>query len=414
MSQEIQADKINIPDLTIRETWIDTVPHAAFAELVRRPGLYWQPTKIGTTNGGYWAVTRFADIVAVERDTETFTSQRGAAYPMMNVPPGHPNTDLLMLTDPPRHSYLRRAAAKGFGPRVVANFESWILEIVTEVLDHVETLSAFDYVEEVAKTIPALVVARVLGMPRADREKLVAWANAVFEAQQQVEGLAEGEGTADAMTATIGEIVAYSEQIQKAKLIDPADDMFTELSRCVERGEISQAEFVQWMFLTMVAGFETTHTAIGQSMRMYLEDPEIAAATDRAIDEGKVDRVIDEYLRLISPPMQMARTATKDVEFGGEQIRKDDVLVVYYIAANRDPAVFAEPDRFNPWRTETETLAFGTGVHRCIGAHLAKLEFGILWSEIRRRGIKLRLNGKPRRGGSNFVNQLRELPVARL
>jgi cytochrome P450 len=182
----------------------------------------------------------------------------------------------------------------------------------------------------------------------------------------------------------------------------------------VDRGEINQAEFLQWMFLIMVAGFETTHTAIAQSMRMYLEDPEVRELTDRSLDEDMIGRAVDEYFRLISPPMEMARTATRDVEFGGDQISEGDVMVLYYIAANRDPAVFSEPDRFNPWRAERESLAFGTGVHRCIGSHLAKLEVKILWEELRAAGLNLRLNGTPKRGWSVFINELRELPVARV
>jgi cholest-4-en-3-one 26-monooxygenase len=111
--------------------------------------------------------------------------------------------------------------------------------------------------------------------------------------------------------------------------------------------------------------------------------------------------------------MQMARTAVRDVEFLGQHISEGDVLVLYFIAANRDPAVFTDPDRFDPWRQERETLAFGSGIHRCIGAPLAKLELQILLEELHSAGPRLRLNGTPRRGWSNFINQLNELPVAR-
>jgi cytochrome P450 len=111
--------------------------------------------------------------------------------------------------------------------------------------------------------------------------------------------------------------------------------------------------------------------------------------------------------------MEMARTATRDVEFAGERIREGDVMVLYYVSANRDETVIRDPDRFDPWRTERETLAFGCGVHRCMGSHLAKLELQIMWEELRAAGLDLRLNGTPRRGWSNFINELRELPVAR-
>jgi len=400
-----------IPDLSDPQTFVDDVPHAAFAAIRELPGLYWQPTNVSTTNGGYWAVTRFADIVAVERDPATFTSTRGAAYPLMAATAEqNPSKDSIMLNDPPRHTRLRRAAAKGFGPRVVANFEPWIREIVREAIAGVADRDEFDYVEAFARTIPAYVVARVLGTPREDRERMVGWVTALFAATQQT----DADGPLAALAVALKDMAAYAVEMQEYKRRHPADDMFTMLNGCVDRGEIDQHEFLEWMMLMMGAGFETTHTAIGQSMRMYLEDTEVRESTDRALEEGIVDRAVDEYVRLISPPMEMARAAVRDTELHGQQIRENDVVVLYYVAANRDPAVFAEPDRFNPWRTEKETLAFGSGVHRCMGAHLAKLEIQILWEELRAAELQLRLNGTPRRGWSNFINQLTELPVARV
>jgi cytochrome P450 len=404
-----------IPDLSDPGTYVDDVPHAAFAAIQRRPGLYWQPTTLAAVNGGFWAVTRFADIVAIEKDPATFTSTRGAAYPqMMDGPIDGPSKDNIMMSDPPRHTRLRRVAAKGFGPRVVANFEPWIREIVRDAIASVADRDEFDFVEEFARTIPAYVVATILGTPREDRKRMVDWTTELFAAGQRTEGLAEGEGTLANVVETQLEVAAYAEQIREIKRAHPADDMCTVLNGCVDRGEINDAEFLQWMTLIMGAGYETTHTAIGQSMRMYLEDAEIRELTDRALAEGMIGRAVDEYFRLISPPMEMARTAVRDVDFLGQQIRERDVLVLYYVAANRDPAVFAEPNRFNPWRPETQTLAFGSGIHRCLGAHLAKLEVQILWEELRAAGLRLRRNGAPRRGWSNFINQLNELPVARV
>jgi cytochrome P450 len=403
----------SIPDLSNPASFAASVPHAAFAAIQRRPGLHWVPTPIANKNGGFWAVTRYDDIVAIENDPATFSSARGAAFPLTNISPGHPGLDMLMLTDPPRHSYLRRAAAKGFAPRIVRNFEPWVRSIVREAIDAVEGKSEFDFVEEFGRTIPAYVIATVLGAPREDRRHIVQMTTDYFDAGQRVQELLEGESGADLMTPVIEQLMAYAAAIQQVKLAQPGDDMFTELSRCVECGEITQVEYLQWMHVMIVAGFETTHTAISQSMRMYLQDPEIAALTDKAISEGCTDRAVDEYLRLISPPMQMARTATSDVTFAGEHIRKDDVMVLYFIAANRDPAVFSDPDRFNPWRHETQTLAFGSGVHRCIGFHLAKLELQILWEELRAHDVRLELAGEPRRGWSNFINLLTELPVRR-
>lgn len=407
---------VEFPDLTDPRSFAEAVPHEAFARMRALPGLYWQPTNLGTANGGFWAVTRFADILAVEKDTDAFTSSRGGSYPSTNQSPevAGMSADNLMMTDPPRHSHLRRAAAKGFGPRVVANFEPWVRDIVNEVLDRLETLDEFDYVEEVARTVPARVVARVLGTPREDEDQLVKWALMTFEALQQTDKLAEGEHLINKLHQVMMEVLPYAEKIQKIKREHPADDMFTELGACVDRGELTQSEFFNWMFLMMVAGFETTHTAIGQSMRMYLENPNVSERTDRAIREGITPRAVDEFVRMISPPMEMARTATRDMDFAGEKIRKDDVMVLYFTSANRDAAVFKNADEFDPWRTETDTLAFGSGVHRCIGAYLANLELRVLWEEIHKRNIKLELNGAPKRGWSVFINQITALPVRRV
>ncbi|MGV0810194.1 cytochrome P450 [Mycolicibacterium setense] len=409
-----KAANTSIPDFSDPATFAAAIPHGAFAEIQRRPGLHWVPTTIANKNGGLWAVTRYHDISAIEKDPATFSSTGGPAFPYTNISPDHPSVDMIMCTDPPRHNYLRRAAAKGFSPRIVANFEPWVREVVTQAIDAVEDRAEFDYVEEFARTIPAYVIATVLGAPREDRAYLVRLLTDFFDAAQHFEGLEEGEGTADRVIPLLGELTSYAEKIQKDKLVNPGDDMFTELSRCVERGEINQAEYLQWMFVMIAAGFETTHTTIGQSMRLYLENPEIAALTDKAVAEGQTGRAVDEYLRVISPVIQMARTASSDLTFSGEQIHKDDVMVLYYSAANRDPAVFSDPNRFDPWRPETTTLAFGHGVHRCIGAHLAKLELTILWEELRARGVRLELAGPPRRGWSAYINLLTELPVRRI
>ncbi|WP_454627378.1 cytochrome P450 [Bradyrhizobium cenepequi] len=411
MTATAQKTTSDFPNLTDPRTFVEDVPYEAFARMRGLPGLHWQPTTIATANGGFWAVTRFADIVAVEKDPATFTSTKGAAYPGTNQQESVLMSDLLMMTDPPRHSHLRRAAAKGFGPRVVANFEPWVREIVCEVVDRIQSLDTFDWINEVARTIPARVVARVVGVPREDEPLIVQWTLAVFAAAQQTEDLEEGANNQQAVIKVMLEMAPYIEKLQILKREQPADDMFTELSRCVDKGELTQNEFLNWMFLMMTAGFETTHTAIGHSMRLYLTDQVVADRTDRAIGEGRTNRAMDEFLRLISPPMQMARTATRDLEFAGEQVRKDDVMVLYYAAANRDERVFANPDEFDPWRSETDSLAFGSGVHRCIGAYLAHLELKVLWEELHRRGLKLRLNGEPKRGWSVFINQLTSLPV---
>ncbi|MET0895548.1 MAG: cytochrome P450 [Acidimicrobiia bacterium] len=407
-----------MPDLTDQNTFADGVPLSAFAAMRELPGLHWQPTTIATAYGGFWAVTRYADILAVEKDPQTFTSSRGGSYPSIspNAPVEGPTRDSIMMNDPPVHTRLRRAASSGFVPKVVANFDPWVREIVREQIRRVADRDSFDFVVELAQTIPAYVIARVMGIPGEDRERMLGWVRAMFDSIQasgQTDQLAEGESATDLMTPVFMEIGEYAVELQQEKRAHPGDDMFTALGACVEQGDISQSEFLQWVSLMIVAGYETTATALGQAMRMYLEDDEVRDATDRAVGDGLSLRVADEYVRLVSPVLQMARMATRDLEFAGEQIRERDVMVVYYPAANRDPATFTEPDRFDPWRSEKSHLGYGAGPHRCLGFALANLEIQVFWEELRAADVRLRLDGAPRRGWSNFINQLTALPVAR-
>jgi cytochrome P450 len=208
-------------------------------------------------------------------------------------------------------------------------------------------------------------------------------------------------------------IYAYATEALALKRAHPTEDMFTELSALVEEGTLTESEFVMWTVLMMTAGFETTHTVIGQSMRMYLEDPDVREKVDRAVANGESELVAKELIRLTVPAMQMARTATRDIEIAGTQVREGDVVVLYFTSANRDETVFENPDAFDPWRKEKVTLAFGSGIHRCIGSYLAILEIQVLFEELAAKNVKLKLNGTPERGWSNFINQLQVLPVAR-
>jgi cytochrome P450 len=396
-----------IPDLAHPATFADAVPHDVFDRIREMPGLYWQPVQFAAKNNGFWAVTRFADIQAIQKDPATFSSQHGAAFPLTNLPLDSVLKDNVMLMDPPRHNDVRRVVGKSFGPRIVANFDSWIRAIVIEILDKIEKMPEFDLVAEVAATIPSLVIARIMGVSHADRGNIVEWTNRTFGAlQNQETGMHESY-------KVVLEVKNYiAEVLQPQKLRDPQDDMTTVLTHSVERGELSQAEAIDFLNLLIQAGFETTHTLIGQSMRMMLEDPAIEATVLKAIPDVGPDKVVDEFLRLITPAMNMARTAMRDTELSGQKIREGDIMQLYFTAANRDPAVFVEPHRFNPWRRETDHLAFGGGAHRCLGSSLAKLELRILFEEIGKRGLRFRLNGAPKRGRSFFINQLTSLPVA--
>jgi cytochrome P450 len=408
-SMSVTSREVEIPDFTDPATFAPGVPFAAFDQIRQTPGFYWQPAAYGTANGGFWVVTRFQDILDIESRPEDFLSSHGSAWPGTNLPTDpaiNPSAHVLINMDPPRHGVVRRAAAMAFGPRVVKNFDPWVREIVVECLDHIAELDSFDYVVEVSQVIPALVIAQIQGVPRSDRQWIVDRTIETFEAQ--------GSGDLEQVNAAVENTLRYyRETLMPQKRLDPKDDMTTVIMHAVERGDITQGEADMFLILLQGAGFETTHTLISQSMRFLLENPGEAEKTFRAIDELGADRVVDELLRMITPAMFMSRTAARDTEVGGQTIRQGDLLNMYFIAANRDPSAFAEPNEYNPWRTETATLTFGSGPHRCIGNALAKLELRILFEEMAKRDFRLKLDGEPLRGWSVFINQLSSLPVAR-
>ncbi|HEY1967106.1 MAG TPA: cytochrome P450, partial [Pseudonocardia sp.] len=365
----------------------------------------------GTYNGGFWVVTRYADVVEIEQDPATFSSVPGAFLPLANQDRAGPMSKHILFMDPPVHTRVRKVAARAFGPRVIAQFETWIREIVVETLDDALPLGEFDWVEQVARLIPARVVARVMGVPHEDRDSILRWSDDIFNGQARSE---DGSVMARAFEA----VGSYMSELGRRKLAQPADDVVSLLAQSLDRGDLDQAEYLMYTTALLIAGYETTHTLIGQSTRLLIEDAAARELTQRAIAASKQREVVDELLRLVTPAMNIARTAVRDVEFHGQRIRANDTVMLLLNAANRDPAAFDDPHRFDPFRAGVRShgygrdgLAFGSGIHRCVGAMLAKLELRILLEEMDRRGTWPQLAGEPRRGWSALVNQLLSLPV---
>jgi cytochrome P450 len=401
---------IEIPDFTDPATYVTGIPHEAFDELRSRPGLYWQKAAEGTYNGGFWVVTRFNEIVDIEQRPTVFSSVPGAFYPLANMSGDGPMSKHILFMDPPEHSRVRRVAMKSFGPRVVAHFDGWIRDIVNETLDEAVQRGSFDWIADVARLIPSRVIAAVMGVPRELRGQVVEWSDAIFEGQVNQ----DDDGAA--MARAFEEVNVYMAKLGQEKLRNPQDDMVTVIAQSLDRGEIDEGEYAMYVTALLIAGYETTHTLIGQSMRLILENKDIRHACKQAFDAGEFNGVVDEFLRIVTPAMNVTRTAIEDVDFHGQTIRRNDTMQLMLIAANRDPDVFVDPHRFDPSRPRRSTLsgdglAFGSGLHRCVGNVLAKMDSRILFEEMHRRNVRLELDGEPRRGWSTLINQLLSLPV---
>jgi cholest-4-en-3-one 26-monooxygenase len=396
---------LNDSDLSDPDTFVTDIPHAAFTRLRAEAPVHWQPEKVGK---GFWAITRYADLLAVSKDPLTFSSALGGTNLFELNEEELSTIRILMLNmDPPRHHKFRRLVSQGFTPRLVTQLEPHIREICVELLDKVMTRGAFDFVKEVAAELPLLVIAEMLGVPAVDRHKVFDWSNRLigFDDPEYQTSMSDGKIAA-------AEMWAYANQLATERKQHPLGDLVSVLLEAeVDGDRLTEMEFDSFFLLLAVAGNETTRNLISGGMRALLEHPE---ERDRLLaDPSLLPTAIEEMLRWVSPLIHFRRTATRDVEMHGQRIRAGDKVVIFYPSANRDEAAFRSPERFDVGRTPNEHVAFGIGEHFCLGANLARLEIRLIFEELLRRLPDLALDGPVRRLRSNFINGIKEMPVRR-
>lgn len=389
-------------DLLAAATFADGPPHRLFDRLREENPVHGQPNPMG--EGNVWSLTRFADIRAVGTDTKTFTIEHGHQFP---TPRSHAAAmrDNIMFNDPPHHTRLRSFAAKAFSPPVVARFEGWIRELCVKIVDDLRGRDQVDIIPAVAAELPGQVICSIMGVPDKDRHNLIEWATNIF-------GRLDPDIGVEKATAAVHTATAYARELRALKEREPGVDMTTELLGAEFGGvPITDAEFDNMVTSLILAGFETTHTLIAQSLVLMAREPDVRRQIDAA--QGKELRhATEELLRFVSPVMHMARTATSDVEMHGKTIKKDDIVLMWFTAANRDPAVFENPHSFIAARGRRNHMAFGGGgAHMCLGNHLARMEGEILFDEMRKAGVRLELDGEPQRARGIFINALRRVPM---
>jgi cytochrome P450 len=353
-------------------------------------------------------VTRYEDIRTVHRDAETFSSEiRGTSLDDLDAEQIEARKSMLD-TDPPRHDELRAMVGRRFTPRTVAAWEERVRGIAVDVLDAALPLGEFDFVERVASELPAHVIAEVLGVPTEERREIVELGNRVVGRQDP-----EFEADFDESTRLLSggsqasvELCEIGRRLAALRLENPADDVITRLAF----EGLTQNEFDNFFLLLAIGGNETTRHTITHTLIALSQHPD---ALDRLRREPELlTTATDEFLRWATPILHFRRTATRDVELGGREIRKGDKVTTWLVSGNRDDAVFPEPSRFDISRTPNRHMAFGPGgVHHCLGNHLAKLEIRVFFEELLARPIELEPSGPPERLRSNFFNGIKRLPV---
>lgn len=377
-------------------------PHHLFAQLRAEDPVHWHPEKDGP---GFWAVTRYADVVRVSRDAATFSSWRGGT-----MIPDAPDEQLAVLRmmmlniDPPQHTKLRLLVNKGFTPRTVEGLRGRIDALARQIVDTAARRGGCDFVADVAGELPSYVIAELVGIPLDDGRQLYRLTERMHTAAPTPEGQAD-------LAAAFAEMMAYANGLRAAKRARPSDDIASTLLAAEVDGErLTDLEFDMFFMLLINAGGDTTRNLVAGGMLELLAHPEQWARL--RTDPALLPSAIEEMLRFLSPVVHFRRTATADITLGTRAIHAGDKVVMFYGSANRDAAVFADPDRFDVARSPNEHVAFGGGgAHFCLGANLARVEARAMFSQILDRLPDLRLAGEVERLPSNFINGPQHMPV---
>jgi cholest-4-en-3-one 26-monooxygenase len=393
-------------DLVDAANFVEAVPHERFAEL-RRQGVVWQDEPLG--GPGFWAVTRYQDCVAVNRDFERFSSAPKAVY-IWDLPPEElPQQQLMMLNmDPPLHTRYRRLVNKGFTPRMVAQLEEHIHETADEIIDAVIEAGQADFVTDLVAELPLIVIAELLGVPRADRHLVFDWSNQMIGNEDP-----EFQISADRATQAAMELYAYASELFAAKrAAGHGTDLMTVLTQVDVDGErLSDLELELFFLLLSVAGNETTRNLMAGGMKAFFDHPDQwqRLVADRTV----LPTAVEEMLRYVTPVMNFRRQTATDTVIGDQPIEADQKVVFFHISANRDETVFDEPDAFDIGRDPNPHIAFGGGgPHFCLGANLARMEIRVMFEHLLDRMPDLAQAGPAERLRSNFINGTKHLPVS--
>jgi Cytochrome P450 len=314
---------------------------------------------------GLWMVFDAESVNRVLRDPETFSSRA--------APPGGSPLDWLIFQDPPRHSRLRGIISRTFTPRAVAALEPRIGELARELLDTACKNGELDLVTDFASPLPVLVMMELLGMPVADRPDLIRWADATLHLGDTLLGGERAARASRIYRSAVEEMRPYLDRLVAERREAPRDDLLTRLVEAeVDGARLSKEEILSFFQLLLLAGTETSMNLISNTIVCLLDHPHQLARL-RAAPE-RLPRAIEEVLRFRSPVQMVFRSTTRAVALHNKTIPAGALVVVVIGSANRDPKMFSDPARFDIDREPSPHLAFGHGIHYCIGAALARLE----------------------------------------
>jgi len=360
---------------------------------------------------GFWVCTRYDDAVMILRDPRF--GREGMAKRMearLGLTQDTSRARDMLFQDPPDHTRLRALVSRAFTPRVVEVMRPHIQEIVDGLLDRVEGARAMDVIEDLAYPLPVTVICEMLGVPAADQDIFKTWSTDIARSLDAAVLPADSDAIPRGRDARLG-LADYFRSLIATRRKDPKPDLLSALIAAEEEGnKLSEGELVSTCMLLLIAGHETTVNLIGNGLLALLQHPDqLRALRD---DPGLIQTGVEELLRFDGPVQRTGRMTTAEVEIGDKRIPRDSVVVSVIGAANRDPKQFADPDRLDVSRKDNRHIAFGFGIHFCLGAPLARLEGQLALGTLLRRMPKLALvSDVPEWRESSTLRGLKSLPV---
>ncbi len=405
-------------DLSLTDFWAQSLEqrHADFARLreLGQPPYFMDPETPFTVPGqGYYAFVSHADVAAASRQPELFSSARGATS-IQDLPAEFNEYFGSMINmDDPRHARLRRIVSRAFTPRMIRKFEEDVQRTAGTIVDDLLETGPCDFVQQVSARLPLKIICEMMGIGDDHYEMVLRNTNIILSGSDP-EFISEDMDTAIAQLLTAGKDLAdLVTAIAADRAEHPQDDVITALANANIDGEqLTPAELGSFFILLVVAGNETTRTAISHALNLLTHHPDQRELLLADL-EGRLPGAVDEIVRFVSPVIYMRRSVTRDCTLNGNDYREGDKTVLFYWAANRDESVFADPGRFDVTRSPNPHVGFGAaGPHFCLGAHLAKREMTVMLRELMTRVPAIRATAEPDRLLSNFINGIKHLPCA--
>lgn len=406
-------------DLSDAGLWHAGVPADEFARLRREAPVAWNERHDG--HKGYWAVSRYQDILTVSGDVATFSSRNGVISLDDFDDAQNDARRTLLEMDPPQHPAMRIIVAPGFTPKVVGALESAVRATAVRLIDEVLAASQsgeVDMVGALAKQLPIFTLCRLLGVPQERREDMIRWSDLLIGSDDPdfVDPAVAAYTPEQLRLMSFGHPASLDAfklgmELARARRADPAHDIISVLCQGRYEGrELTEQEFCNYFLMLVVAGNETTRHSISHGLKAFADHPE----QWQRFRQGGIDARVaaDEVFRWATPVHYVRRIATRDVELAGARIAAGDKVAMYYASGNRDEDRFEQPRQFRIDRTPNDHMAFGRGgPHFCLGTHLAKLQVRVLLEEMRQRVAAVHLGGPADRLRSNHVHGIKRLPA---